>query len=271
MSNLLKQPFVVNGTDDKIMINSNARMEERMRELIRIYGLDQTSEEDTNFSEGIVAEEVTPPEPKIDPDVEAKRILDEARAECDRMMNEAYAKAKQIEADAAVQAEQLCETHKNMGYQDGLVKAAQEYEEKTGVLEEEYRQKNQQLDTEYQNRLQTMETDLVDAIIQVFNKVFHIQFDGKKDILLHLVSSTLMNIDAGKNFRIRVSEENRAFVEEHIDAIKAKVGNDVTIEVALDMKLDNNSCTIESDYGVYDCGIDTELDGLLRDIRSLCM
>ena len=53
-----------------------------------------------------------------------------------------------------------------------------------------------------------MEKDLVDVILEVFNKVFHIQFDDKTEILLSLVSDAIMGIEGSKDFRIRVAEVN---------------------------------------------------------------
>lgn len=36
-----------------------------------------------------------------------------------------------------------------------------------------------------------MEQDLVDVIVTVFEKVFHIQFDDKKEILMHLIEDAI--------------------------------------------------------------------------------
>jgi flagellar assembly protein FliH len=115
-----------------------------------------------------------------------------------------------------------------------------------------------------------MESDLVNAIIQVFDKVFHIQFEEKQDILLHLINDTLYSIDPGKHFRILVSEDDWQYVEDHLPELKEQLGGDVTLEVARDPKLSKSECRIETETGIYDCSMDLELDGLCRDIRSLC-
>ena len=64
-----------------------------------------------------------------------------------------------------------------------------------------------------------MEKELVDVILNVFNKVFHIQFDDKKEILLHLINNAIANIEDEKHFRIKVAGDNVSFLEKHKDEI----------------------------------------------------
>lgn len=60
-----------------------------------------------------------------------------------------------------------------------------------------------------------MEQDLVDVIVTVFEKVFHIQFDDKKEILMHLIEDAILNIEDDKRFRVKVAEDNALFLENH--------------------------------------------------------
>ena len=140
---------------------------------------------------------------------------------------------------------------------------------KEGV-ETEIKSRKEQLEMEYQQKSDVLENDIVEAIIQVFNKVFHIQFDNKKEILLHLIKNTLMNVEVGKEFRIHVSQNNYKFINSHLDDIKLNIGNDVNIEVVNDASLGTEDCQIETNFGVFDCGIDMELNTLIKDIRTLC-
>ena len=78
-----------------------------------------------------------------------------------------------------------------------------------------------------------------------------------------------MGIDSGKVFHIRVAESNFKFIESHITEIKEKIGNDVSIDVINDMLLEDSACMIETENGVFNCGIDMVLDNLEKDIRSL--
>ena len=152
--------------------------------------------------------------------------------------------------------------HKN---QELAVREASYEEQKR---EEEARQ--QELEETFKSRFSTMESDIVDAVISVFDKVFQIQFEDKRELLLALVNGTLMDIDPGEKIRIHVNFEDQKMLSGHIDEIQEITGKDVAIEFVKDQKLSDGQCKIETDYGVVDCGIDTQLSSLLKDIRSLC-
>ena len=170
-----------------------------------------------------------------------------------------------------VQFDNNCTQYLKRAADANTVERAKEELEKQSIdHQEQYRKQCQELEADYRTKQESMEADLVDAIIQVFDKVFHIQFGNKKEILLYLIKNTLGSIDAGKHFRILVSEDNWKYVDEHLDELREELGSDVTIETARDRSMNNTDCRIETDFGVYDCGVDLELDALCRDIRSLC-
>jgi flagellar assembly protein FliH len=194
----------------------------------------------------------------------------QAHQEAEHIIAQAQAEAIQINRDAKKQADMLYERTKLEAYRDGVSKLQDEILAKTDELNTRYKEKEEALWAEYEEKLDELETNMVDVMIQVFNKVFHIQFDNKRQILLQLIKDTLLGVDAGKEFVIRVSEANYKYVESHVADIKEKIGNDVTIDVVNDMTIDEEACIIETATGVYDCGIDMVMTNLEKDIRSLC-
>ena len=116
-----------------------------------------------------------------------------------------------------------------------------------------------------------MEREIVSAITTVMERVFHVQFQEKREILLALVQKTLSNVEIGKSFRIRASERNKKYLDEHMDSLRAQVGSEVSVEVASDASMGEESCMIETDFGVFDCGIDTQMKSLVKEIQKLSM
>ena len=96
------------------------------------------------------------------------------------------------------------------------------------------------------------------------------QFAGKREMLLHLVSNAMRGIRETRQYKIRVSEAEVSFLREHREELQEKVGEDVQIEIVMDPMLSESQCMIDADSGVYDCSLDVELDNLTRDLRSLC-
>ena len=93
--------------------------------------------------------------------------------------------------DAVNQADALFEEKKKLGYDTGLQTGEEECARRREQLEAELSTQKEQLQREYEEKFETMESELIDVITTVFNKVFHIQFEDKREILLHLVKNTL--------------------------------------------------------------------------------
>ena len=274
MSNLYKQYWVTNQQNNARVINANALLEERMaKERERQLALQRRQQELAGvFEAGIVradTEVIEEIEEEPDPvelarqeaeriKEEAERVLDEAKAEAKAILNKAYLDAKNLREEAKVQ-----------GYAEGDVRMQKELNEARARLENEYSAKNRSLEQDYTTKRANMENDLVDVILEVFNKVFHIQFDNKKQILIHLIDNAILNIEGERNFRIRVADSNVLFLENHREDILERVGHGVELEFIADSTMDGNGCLIETDSGVFDCGLDLQLENLIKDIRSL--
>ena len=168
---------------------------------------------------------------EIDVSAEKERLLEEAKLEADSILDKAKAEASRLLDEAKQRAQILYADNKSKGYEDGLAECQREFDEKEISLR---------------------------------------QFDDKKDILFHLVENTMSNIEVGKEFRIHVAYSNYKFMMSHLDEIQERIGNDIDIEVVNDANLDTSGCFIETSFGVFDCGIDMELNNLVKDIRSLC-
>lgn len=272
LSNLLKQCYVVNSDGGKRIINSDQRLEKSRphnneinihKELPIMPKLDEISALPT----GNPAQEIQ----KIKAEAEKIRqvTLEVAKREAQSIIENAQVNAQQILQNAGEKANKLMEEQKQLGYAEGG-------KEKEAALEAQYREKEQgletrkqQLEAQYEQNINEMEGDIVDAVIQVFDKVFRIQFEKKREILYSLVRNVLMDIEVGDEVRIHVNEANREIIEAHMEEIREIVGQKVSIEFVHDAKLQDEQCKIETSFGVFDCGIDTQLENLLKDIKSL--
>ena len=130
-------------------------------------------------------------------------------------------------------------------------------------MQRHLQQLEESLNTDYRNKLQHMEQQVVEVVVHVFEKVFHIQFDDKTEILLSLVSDAIMGIEGSKDFRIRVAEVNFEFMENH------RVGEDISLEMIADPMLEENQCMIETDSGIFNCSLGVQLENLIKDLKSL--
>ncbi len=221
----------------------------------------QTEEEFSPLSEMSIPEE-KPEEPQVDyvaeAQAEAERILEDARAQAEEILSQADSQAEAIKSHAEAEGQKS-------GYDQGMQQAYQmqsQWEVQAQDLEKSLQQ-------EYQEKQQTMEKEIASVVCDVVEKVFLIQFKDQREIILHLVDNALSNIESSKEFLIRVNEENCEFLKSHKMELQEKVGQEVLLDVVQDPLLDDSQCMIETDGGLFDCGMDTQMKNLIKDIKSL--
>lgn len=268
MSNLYKQKYVItNGTDARI-INSNALIEERIEEQARqAQNLRQPDKD--GFVAGIDMEavEVVPKEDTVS----MEELLEQKSAESEAILERANSQAEAVVAEANEQAEIIRKQAQEQGYQQGLSEGRQQAQEEQEEFRQQIEEERKTLQESYQNQLEELEPKLVDVVAEVFEQVFHVQFDDKKDILIYLIQNTILEIEDAKEFRIRVSVDDFAFLEEHMQEIQNKVGQSVKLELMADAGMKDEQCVIETDSGIFECGRDIQLDNLIKTLRSLSL
>ena len=127
------------------------------------------------FVGGLQAEqvEVAPPEETVSPE----ELLQQAQEEADSVLEAARQQAEAIQAEARQQAEAIREQARqeghNTGFSEGTAKADAALAEGQRRLEEQ----RQALEADYRQKTEELEPYLVDIIADVFEKVFHVQFD----------------------------------------------------------------------------------------------
>lgn len=252
--------------DEKI---EKRRREEKKRQLHQMAAEDafvpmdgeNLEEEEANLGEAL-PEEVEPEEPQID-------YVAEAKAQADVILADANLTAENILAEAHEQAQAL-QSHaeaegQKQGYEQGLQEAAAKQRE----MEQQLQRSQEQLQQQYEEKQNAIEHDVVDVVCEVVEKVFLVQFGDKKEIILHCVDQALTNIEGSKTFMIRVNENNLEYLRAHKEELQEKVGQDVMLDIVLDPLLDEKQCMIETDGGLFDCGMDTQMRNLAKDIKSL--
>ena len=256
MSNLYKQWGVAPKQEGARIINSNAIVAQKIEEMAKKMREQAGTEVDftDGFSQGLGAENVE----AILEEPQAERILSEAKAKADAILNDAQTQKAEL-------LEQAKEEGRTRGYDEGKAKADAEEQE----MQRHLQQLEESLNTDYRNKLQHMEQQVVEVVVHVFEKVFHIQFDDKTEILLSLVSDAIMGIEGSKDFRIRVAEVNFEFMENHRHELEERVGEDISLEMIADPMLEENQCMIETDSGIFNCSLGVQLENLIKDLKSL--
>lgn len=252
-------------------------------------------------------EEEPEPEPEPEPEeppINREEILAEIQREGDEILARAKAEAEEIiananeaaeqsraeleelKAEAERQKEQAIEEGRTAGHKEGY---DQGYEEASGRAEAEFADRVSELEADFAGRKEEieaglrsaeadlrskeeqMERDMAEIFCDIIDKVFKIEFSGKKDIILHLVDNVITNTPGSKEYMIRVNDSNYGIINENREALIEKVGSGVSLDIIKDPLMGVDECMIETDGGVYDCGMDVQLENLLADLRALSL
>ena len=245
------------------------RREEKKRQMQALNSEDafvpmdgESLDEDTECLDQQMPEEAEEAEPEID-------YVAQAKEEADAILSEAREQADAILAEAGEQADAMRSHAEAEGQKEGYEQGLQEAAARQRELESRMQAEKEQLQADYDQKQKNMEHELVDVVCDVVEKVFLVQFGDKKEIIWHAVDQALANIEGSKEFMIRVGEANLEFLRAHKEELQAKVGQDMTLDIVLDPLLDETQCMIETDGGLFDCGMDTQMRNLIKDIKSL--
>ena len=255
---------------EKLVIDNNDRIRRRLEAL----GIGQ-GESGGGFVSGLaVADVIEVPEDAagnvIKAQDEARELLEQAKAQARETTEQAKAQAESIleEARAKAQAEreQVLEEARRQGYMEGMSKA-QAHE---GAMEQEYLEKTQALENEYQQQIDLLEPDLVEAITGIYEHVFHVELSSYREILTGLISDVLHKLEGSRSFIIHVSKDDYAYVSMQKKQILAgAVSENTMVDVVEDAAVSRNECMIETENGIFDCGLGSQLSELKKRLTLL--
>ena len=192
-------------------------------------------------------------------EAQAQAMLEDARAQIDEMTQKAR-------SDLEEERRRTLEDANRHGYDEGYKKGYAEADE----MKRELAAEKQRLYEEYDSMIDHLEPKFIDTITEIYSRIFGIELSDKRDILVHLIDSTLRQIESSKTFIVHVSKEDYPFVNMHRqELVEGATAGKGTVEIVEDIALSQGACLIETDGGIFDCGVDTQLQELTNRLRVL--
>lgn len=280
-SNLLKKFFTNVCHEDKRIIDTNEMVAKRIESVaikmrlpenmgfvegIQVQNVDVDSLVGEEMQEGLSGNVIKANEEteKIRAEAnmlkeEAERVLEQANAEAQKILLDAR-------EDAAREKNIVFEEAKRQGYEEGMQRVQQESDR----LRKETEEERKRLETEYGQLMKELEPQFIDTITDIYEHVFHVELSSYREILVYLISTTLHKIEGSHSFMLHVSKEDYPYVSMQKKQIMAgAVSANSFVEVVEDITLSQNECLIETDNGVFDCGLGTQLSELKQKLRLL--
>lgn len=197
-----------------------------------------------------------------------EELLESARQEIEEMKASA---AQEIES----LRQQAFQEGQRAGYDDGFaqgrgeaLKEAERAEEKAQAAIRETEALRDGLSREYEQKMEELEPMMIDELSDIYDHVFEAGLKEQREIIFHLLDTTLHRIDSGKEFIVRVSQADYDYINTHKDELLTEMP-EVRMDLVADVMMKRGEGMIETGGGLFDCGIDVELQELKRRIHML--
>jgi len=277
---LYKAGWVVINEDARV-INSNELIERKLQNAARMNmhkaAPPEEGEENDDFAAGISASSI---DMLFDSDSESavlksasKEELDRTRQELDAAKEEllnVQAQIKQLKENAQAEIDDLRERAlqeaNERGYQDGYQQGMNE----VAALREECAARERQLEQDYDSKMKELEPEFIRNLTQIYEHIFNVDLSDYHQLVVSLLTDAMQRIDASGNMIVHVAKEDYPQVSGAKAEILEKTGTPKErIEIVSDMTLAPSQCMIETESGVYDCSLGTELSELSKKLRLL--
>ncbi len=277
-SNLYKCGWVTVQEKDTRVIDNNALLEQKLSAVLHAASIPDTEEilpGDDGFEDGLDAEKVdalfSSDEGVIKGSLQAERdaLLEEienARAELAAVKEQADGMIEDAKSQIGVMQMKAYEEAKSQGYQEGERLGRQEADAQIN----EYLAKKKQLEDEYEKKIEELEPEFIETLTGIYEHIFKVDLARYRDLVANLLVNAMQNIENTRNFLVHVSKEDYEGVMTSKDRIRAEAGgSSVSVEFVEDATLSRSQCLIETENGIYDCSLDTQLSELSRKLKLL--
>lgn len=280
-SSLIKSNLTVVQDEEKIVIDTNALIAQKLEALSGdtfytaadpdVYmdqGVPET--EDDGLSE-LFGE--TTPGGGFKPGIQAdpiELIKEDSGPSPEELLAEAREEIAQMQQDAARQIEQQRETAlaeaKREGYDAGYREGMHQVEQ----IKEELAETQRQMTSDYEQKLSELEPLFIEKLTGIYEHIFKVNMMSDKQVLLYLAENVIRNVEGNREFFVHVSKEDYAAVNMQKKQLEAAAaGANTSVEVVQDTTLSESECMIETDGGIFDCGLGTQLAELKKQLLLL--
>lgn len=268
-NNIYKANFIQFSPENTKVIDTNSLVAKRLEGFSTILreeeNIPETSAEEDGFQEIAISDLLADREEETSSEVS----FEDANAYLEEMKQQGMAEIEEMKQAALQEIDEmraeLYEEAKRQGYSEGMAQSEAEYKKKLDELE----RRGDELEKEYSNLAISLEPKIVDAITDIYRKVFGNSFYSNRDVILSLVTKALINIGNEDDIIIHVSSLDYDEICERNEEILACANYRRAPEIKPEDRYEKGEIKIETKYGIVDCGIDTELEELTKALKML--
>src|SRR5262249_31023315 len=165
--------------------------------------------------------------------MEAAQIIDEARAQASRILE-----------DAVRQRDAIMETARRAGEEEGLRRWIAAIADADAVRD---------------RRLAESEPELIRLAVRIAQKILGEELRTSPEAVVGVARACLRGLGRQRSLTLRVSPADADVLRRRIDVLRESGGRDRDIEVVGDSAVTVGGCIVESEYGVVDARLETQI------------
>lgn len=210
-------------------------------------------------------------------EVNLEEIKKQAEKEAEQIINEAEKHANKIIEEAKLEAKAILEKVRSEGYAEGYTeghekgliegrdKGEMEYQDsinRANAAKEEYERMRETL-------YQSCEQDMVRLAINIARKIIDARMEDDERIYLRIAEKTLAEIKGQKGIQLRCSSKDYPIAVANKEFLISMLEGVDDINIIEDMFLSKGSCVVETEGGMVDGSIDTQIDKIKNAFKFL--
>lgn len=200
-----------------------------------------------------------------------QNLIDSAKEEAVVIIKEAELEAGRIMDNARTKADELVksteEKARKQGFEKGYEEAKKQYEDL--LMEAELIK--QHAETEYHEILAGIEKDAVNLVLDVARKVIGAEVNLNKENILDLVKQGIERCSNREDIVIKVSASDYDYLKENKDKLISTIEGIGEIDIRKDPSLKAGACIVETLYGSVDAGVNTKLEKIEQAFRKIML
>ncbi|UCZ51726.1 flagellar assembly protein FliH [Bacillus shivajii] len=196
---------------------------------------------------------------------QAEELIEEAQLEIDAKKKEIAEYENNIAKEAEVRFEKAKQAGEKEGYEAGLIKGKQAYDQKIVEAQKIIDQAKQ----DYISKIGDSQSDMLDLSLNIAEKIIGKTIDEDPDAFLQLVKEAVTEVREQEEVKIYVPPNCYERTLKNKREIKEIALNTRQLYIYPDASINEDSCIIETPFGKIDASIDSQLTEMKTALHEL--
>lgn len=211
-------------------------------------------------AESIVSQAEQVAQKKLDfAEESVKNIKEASEKEAELITEGAKQQAERIIEEAEKQVEQVHNNAKTEGFQKGKEEGYNEGRAEVDRLIEHLRTIIAKTIEKRTDIINESEKQIVELILLICQKVVKVISENQKNVVINNVAEALKRLKNKGEIVVRVNIDDASFTNEHVQDFLSRFENVKSMTVLEDSSIDKGGCIVETDFGLIDARISSQL------------